>query len=155
MAREIPNVVAIKYSVPRETYAELTRLAGDDLVVSSSDEHAWLDNIVELGWQVYLCSTPPFLLQTASDRRMARYTELALAGRVDEARTVSATLDPVRQALASTRPPGKAAAHQKYWQQLLGQAGGRVRRPYLELTGEEKAATREAFDRCRLGTADA
>lgn len=150
MAREIPNVVAIKYSVPRETYAELTRLAGDDLIVSSSDERAWLDNIVELGWQVYLCSTPPLLMQTPGDRRIERYTELAMAGQVDEARRVRDSLDPVRDALASTRPPGKAAAHQKYWQELLGQAGGRVRRPYLELTDGERAVTRAAFEACGL-----
>ncbi len=151
MAREIPNVVGIKYSVPRETYAELTRLAGDELVVSSSDERAWLENIVELNWQVYLCSTPPLLMQTPTDRRIERYTELAMAGQIDEARAVRDSLEPVRHALASTRPAGKAAAHQKYWQELLGQAGGPVRRPYLELTEDEKARTREAFAACGLG----
>lgn len=155
LAREIPNVVGIKYSVPRETYAELTRLAaaappGGELIVSSSPEADWLDNIVELGWQVYLCSTPPFLLQTANDRRMQEYTELAFAGRVDEARAVWRSLEPVRQALAESRPAGKAAAHQKYWQELLGQVGGPVRRPYLELTDAEKAATRAAFEGCGL-----
>lgn len=150
MAREIPNVVAIKYSVDRSIYAELTRLAGDDLIVSSSSEPHWLDNIVELGWQVYLCSTPPLLLQTPSDRRIERYTELAMAGEVDEARKVSASLQPVRDALASTRPPGKAAAHQKYWQELLGQAGGPVRRPLLNLDDDERTATRAAFDACGL-----
>jgi 4-hydroxy-tetrahydrodipicolinate synthase len=147
---EIPNVVAIKYSVPRETYARLSRMAGDRLIVSTSSEEDWLDNIVELGWQVYLCSTPPFLLQTPADRRMHEYTELAFQGNVEKARQVSHSLDPVRKALRSTRPAGKAAAHQKYWQELLGQAGGRVRKPLLELTDAEKAATRAAFDNCGL-----
>jgi len=147
---ELPNVVAIKYSVSRETYARLTRMAGDRLIVSTSDEQAWLDNIVELGWQVYLCSTPPYLLQTAGDRRMHEYTRLAFAGRINEARRVSASLDGVRKALKSTRPPGKAAAHQKYWQELLGQAGGAVRAPLLGLTEPEKAATRAAFEACGL-----
>ncbi len=146
----IPNVVAIKYSVPRETYARLTRLAGERLIVSSSSEEEWLDNIVELGWQVYLCSTPPFLLQTPADRRMHEYTELAFRGEVARARAVSASLEPVRRALRTTRPAGKAAAHQKYWQTLLGQVGGRVRRPLLELSEEEKAATRAAFEACGL-----
>ena len=148
LAREIPAVVAIKYSVDRAVYAELSRLAGDEPIVSTSSEVDWLDNIVELGWRVYLCSTPPFLLQTAGDRRMHHYTEAALAGRVSEARQVWASLEPVRQTLAASRPPGKAAAHQKYWQELLGQVGGPVRRPYLELTPDEKAATRRAFERC-------
>lgn len=147
---ELPNVVAIKYSVPRATYARLTRLAGDRLIVSSSAEEDWLDNIVELGWQVYLCSTPPYLLQTAADRRMHAYTELAFQGNIEKARQVRASLDPVRTAVKSTRPPGKAAAHQKYWQELLRQAGGAVRAPLLALTEEEKAATRAAFERCGL-----
>jgi 4-hydroxy-tetrahydrodipicolinate synthase len=79
---------------------------------------------------------------------MHEYTELAFRGEIARARAVSASLDPVRRALRETRPAGKAAAHQKYWQELLGQAGGRVRRPLLELTEAEKAATRAAFDAC-------
>jgi 4-hydroxy-tetrahydrodipicolinate synthase len=149
---ELPNVVAIKYSVPRETYARLTRMAGERLIVSTSNEEEWLDNIVELGWQVYLCSTPPYLVQTANDRRMHDYTQLAFAGRLDEARRVSATLTPIRQTLRKTRPAGKAAAQQKYWQELLGQAGGPVRRPLLGLSEAEKAATREAFEALKMAT---
>ena len=76
---ELPNIVAIKYSVPRDMYAELTKLAGDRLLVSTASEEAWLDNIVELGWQLYLCSSPPYLIQTKHDRRMHEYTELAFA----------------------------------------------------------------------------
>jgi 4-hydroxy-tetrahydrodipicolinate synthase len=147
---ELPNVVAIKYSVPRATYARLTRMAGGRLIVSTSNEEEWLDNIVELGWQVYLCSTPPYLLQTAHDRRMHEYTQLGFQGNLEKARKVRASLDPVRKALKSTRPPGKAAAHQKYWQELLGQAGGAVRAPLLALTEQEKAATRAAFETCGL-----
>jgi 4-hydroxy-tetrahydrodipicolinate synthase len=147
---QISNVVAIKYSVPRETYSKLTRLAGDRLIVSTSSEEDWLDNIVELGWQVYLCSTPPFLMQTAVDHRMHDYTDLALRGEVERARAIHASLAPVRHALKSTRPAGKAASHQKYWQELLGQTGGSVRRPLLELTEAEKALTREAFEHCGL-----
>jgi 4-hydroxy-tetrahydrodipicolinate synthase len=147
---ELANVVAIKYSVPRETYARLSRMAGDRLIVSTSSEEDWLDNIVELGWRLYLCSTPPYLLQTAQDRRMHEYTELAFQGKIDQARAVRDSLHPVRKALRGTRPPGKAAAHQKYWQELAGQAGGAVRAPLLELTEQEKAATRAAFEACGL-----
>lgn len=147
---DIPNVVAIKYSVPRAMYVELSRLAGDRLIVSTASEDEWLDNVVELGWRLYLCSSPPFLLQTARDRRMRDYTDLAFAGRVAEARAVRDSLEPVRQALKSTRPPDKPHAHQKFWQELLGQSGGAVRRPMLELTAAEKDATRSAFAACGL-----
>ncbi|MCY4631105.1 MAG: dihydrodipicolinate synthase family protein [bacterium] len=147
---DLDNVVAIKYSVPRPMYAELTGLASDRIAVSTASEGEWLDNILELGWKLYLCSSPPFLLQTATDRRMHDYTQAALAGDAAGARRISESLDPVRRALRDTRPPEKPHAHQKYWQELVGQVGGRVRPPLLELTEGEKAATREAFEQCGL-----
>lgn len=148
---DLDNVVAIKYSVPRTMYTELTELASNRIQVSTASEDEWLDNVVELDWKLYLCSTPPFLLQTASDRRMHDYTEAAFAGDVAEARRISECLNPVRDALKRTRPAEKPHAHQKYWQELLGQVGGRVRPPLLELTDGEKAATLEAFSQCGLG----
>ena len=147
---ELPNVVAIKYSVPREMYAELTRLAGDRILISTASEEEWLDNILELGWQLYLCSSPPYLLQTAADCRMRLYTDLAFAGEAEQARRVRDSLEPVRQAMKRTRPGAKPHAHQKYWQEMLGQVGGPVRPPMLELTDAEKQATRKAFDNCGL-----
>jgi 4-hydroxy-tetrahydrodipicolinate synthase len=147
---DIPNVVAIKYSVPREMYVALTRLAGDRLIVSTSSEEEWLENILELGWQVYLCSSPPYLLQTARDRRMRDYTDLAFAGEATRARAVRDSLEPVRAALRGSRPPDKPQSQQKRWQDLLGQAGGSVRRPMLELTDAERAAVDAAFAACGL-----
>lgn len=143
---DIPNIVAIKYSVPRPMYVELTKLAGDRIQVSTAAEEDWLDNIEELGWQLYLCSSPPYLLQTANDRRMHDYTQFAFSGDFAAARKIRDSLDPVRAALKSTRPGGKPQAHQKYWQELLGQAGGPVRAPLLQLSDEEKQATRKAFN---------
>ena len=147
---DLDNVVAIKYSVPRPLYAELTALAADRIQVSTASEVEWLDNILELRWRLYLCSSPPYLLQTARDRRMHDYTQAAFAGEVAEARRISESLNPVRDALKRTRPAEKPHAHQKYWQELLGQVGGRVRPPLLELTDAERAATREAFEQCGL-----
>lgn len=149
---DLPNIVAIKYSVPRDMYARLTKLAGDRILVSTASEDEWFDNIVDLGWQLYLCSSPPYLIQTKSDRRMREYTDLALRGDVDKARIVRDSLEPVRQALKSTRPGGKPQAHQKYWQELLGQVGGPVRAPMLQLSDDEKAATRRAFESCGLAS---
>ncbi|TFL19054.1 dihydrodipicolinate synthase family protein [Jannaschia formosa] len=147
---DLPNIMAIKYSVPREMYARLTRLAGDRILVSTSREEDWLDNIEELGWQLYLCSSPPYQLQTANDQRMNEYTELAFAGRFAEARRVRDSLEPVRAAIRDTKPGGKPTAHGKYWQELLGQVGGPVRHPMLNLTEAEKDATRAAFEGCGL-----
>ena len=150
---ELPNVVAIKYSTDRARYTRLTEMVGDKIHVSNPDEPDWLDNIIELGWKLYLCSTPPFLLQSAVDQRMNEYTRLAFAGRFDEARRVRDSLNPVREAIRSSKPKGKPQAHAKYWQELLGQHGGPVRRPLLALTEAERAATREAFARSGLRTA--
>jgi 4-hydroxy-tetrahydrodipicolinate synthase len=147
---DLPNIVAIKYSVPREMYAKLTRLAGDKLIVSTASEDEWFDNIVELGWRLYLCSSPPYVYQTAIDRRMRDYTDLAFKGDVARAKAIRDSLDPVREAFRRTRPPEKFHAHSKYWQGLLGQASGAVRPPLLELTDAEKEATRRAFESCGL-----
>ena len=152
---DLPNVVAIKYSVPREMYARLTRLAGDKLIVSTASEEEWLDNIIELDWQLYLCSSPPYLYQTRTDRRMRDYTDLALAGEHARAGAVRDSLGPVREAFKRSRPGEKFHAHSKFWQELLGQTGGAVRRPLLALTDAEKEATRRAFETCGLKLASA
>lgn len=147
---ELPNIVAIKYSVPRPLYVELSRLAGDKIHVSTADEGAWLDNVEELGWTLYLCSSPPYQIQSKVDQRMNDYTRLAFEGRFAEARVIRDSLDPVRNAFKRTKPADKPQAHGKYWQELLGQCGGRVRAPMLNLTEAEKAATRQAFEACGL-----
>jgi 4-hydroxy-tetrahydrodipicolinate synthase len=56
----------------------------------------------------------------------------------------------VRQAFKRSRPKEKPPAHSKYWQELLGQTGGAVRPPMLELTDAEKETIRLAFATCGL-----
>jgi 4-hydroxy-tetrahydrodipicolinate synthase len=131
-------------------YAELTRLAGDRIIVSTASEKEWLDNIIELGWQLYLCSSPPYLMQTRHDLRIREYTDLAFAGDFGAARIIRDSLDPVRAAFRNSAPAEKPPAHSKYWQELLGQIGGSVRRPMLSLTDQEKAVTRAAFENSGL-----
>ena len=147
---ELPNIVAIKYSVPREMYVRLTQLAGERIQVSTSSEDEWLDNIEELGWQLYLCSSPPYHLQTKNDKRMDEYTRLAFEGRFEEARQVRDSLNSVREAMARSKPADKPQAFGKYWQELLGQVGGHVRPPMLELTEQERATIQRAFEGCGL-----
>ncbi len=146
----LSNIVAIKYSVPREMYKKLTNLARDRIIVSTASENEWYDNIVELNWRLYLCSSPPFLIQTKNDKRMKKYTQLAFEGKFKEAKLVRDSLEPVRKSFQTSKPPGKPHAHQKYWQELLGQVGGRTRFPNLELTSEEKIKIKKAFNNCGL-----
>lgn len=147
---DLPNIMAIKYSVPREMYIRLHEMVGDKILVSTASEEEWLDNIEDMNWQLYLCSSPPYLLQTKNDLRMHDYTQLAFEGKFQEAREVRNSLNSVRDAIKATKPGGKPTAHGKYWQELLGQKGGFVRHPMLELTDEEKAVTRAAFETCGL-----
>jgi 4-hydroxy-tetrahydrodipicolinate synthase len=147
---DLPNIVAIKYSVPREMYMRLSRMVGDKIHVSTAAEAEWLDNIIELDWKLYLCSSPPYQIQSKVDQRMNAYTRLAFDGKFDEARAVSASLQPVRDAFKASRPGGKPQAHGKYWQELLGQVGGPVRPPLLQLSDTEKARIRDAFHSCGL-----
>ena len=147
---DLPNIVAIKYSVPREMYVKLTHMVGDKIHVSTSAEHEWLDNILELDWKLYLCSSPPYQLQSKADQRMNEYTQLAFADKADEARRVFDSLNPVRDAMKRTKPAGKPTAFGKFWQELLGQRGGRVRAPMLELSEAEKMIIQKAFDECGL-----
>ncbi|WP_286132956.1 hypothetical protein [Labrenzia sp. DG1229] len=49
-----------------------------------------------------------------------------------------------------SRPADKPQAFGKYWLELLGQVGGRVRRPMLELSDAEKSAVKTAFEGCGL-----
>lgn len=147
---EIETVVAIKYSVPRAMYAKLTELVGRKIHVSTASEDEWLQNVVELGWKLYLCSSPPYVYQARGDLRMHDYTREALASRPKEALAISRTLEPVRHAFKMTKPAEKPFAHQKHWQTLLGQVGGAVRQPMLELTETERLSIEEAFDACGL-----
>ncbi|MCB1407418.1 MAG: dihydrodipicolinate synthase family protein [Rhodobacteraceae bacterium] len=147
---DLPNIVAIKYSVPREMYVRLSHMVGDTIHVSTSAEDEWLDNIEELGWKLYLCSSPPYHLQTKNDRRMHEYTQLAFAGNFAEARRVRDSLNPVREAMRRARPADKPQAFGKYWQELLGQVGGPVRAPMLNLSDAEKEIVRREFAGCGL-----
>ena len=142
----LENIVAIKYSVPREMYKRLTQLANDRIIVSTASENDWHQNIQELNWKLYLCSSPPFLLQTKNDKRMKKYTDLALRKDFENSKLVCDSLDTVRQAFHHSKPLGKPHAHQKYWQELLGQVGGRTRFPNLELTNDEKIKIQIAFE---------
>lgn len=81
---------------------------------------------------------------------MNEYTRLAFEGKHAEARKVRDSMNPIREALKQSKPKGKTQAHGKLWQSMIGQAGGPVRRPLLNLTESEIAATREAFARSGL-----
>ncbi len=110
----------------------------------------WGASLIELNWRLFLASADAFLMQTREDHRLQEYTDLAMAGEFVQAHEIQDSLEPVRQALKTSRPVGKTQAQLKYWQELLGQVGGPVRPPLLQLSDQERARIREAFDSCGL-----
>ncbi|MFT7058784.1 MAG: 4-hydroxy-tetrahydrodipicolinate synthase [Pseudorhodobacter sp.] len=143
---DLETVVAITYCAPRALYRELHQIAADRVLIAATSEEEWLEHLIEVGSRTYLASTAALLMQTARDQRLREYTNAALAGDFDLARQISASLDYVREALLTDVPKEKPHAHQKYWQELLGQKGGSVRPPLLGLTEREKTRIRTAFE---------
>ena len=148
---DIENVVAIKYSVPREMYVKLTRLAGHKILVSTASEEEWFDNIVELGWQLYLCSSPPYTLQTAVDLRM-RAIHRSRHGRKRDRRPARA-----RQPQSGTRgTPQDAAARQAAMRirntgrNCLARSAGRCAGRWWNSPKPKRPRPGAAFETCGL-----
>jgi 4-hydroxy-tetrahydrodipicolinate synthase len=142
---QLPNIVAIKYSTDRKQYTELTHLAGDNIIVSNPSEEEWLDNIRELNWQLYLCSTPPLLLQATGDTRIHDYTQAAFAGDFKLAQRLRDSLEPAREAFKAARFGAGPTPTSKVWQECLGQVGGPVRRPLINFTQEQHQKVQALF----------
>ena len=148
---ELPNIVAIKYSVPREMYARLTRLAGRQAV----RQHRLGGGVVRQHRRARLAALS--LLVTAlpvpdqGGPAHARIHRPGVCRRGGEGQGGARQPQPgARGVPRDLATAGKAPAHSKYWQELLGQVGGRVRPPMLELTAAEKETTRRAFETCGL-----
>ena len=148
---ELPNIVAIKYSVPREMYVRLTRLAGDKLIVSTASEEEWFDNIVELGWRLYLCSSPALSAPDQGRPPHARLhrSRLQGRGREGEGRSATASIRCARRSAARGRPKSRRRIRNT-GRSCSVRSADRVRPPMLELTDAEKEATRAAFETCGL-----
>lgn len=155
---QIDNIVAIKNVGGLEHTTEIRRRVGDQIVVSDPSEDNWLLNLTLQGQQVFLASPSVHLYQWEGYLPMRTYTELATQGKIDEAKQVFDSMAPVRdlanrwiwQPWAHGNLP---FARLKYWQELMGMAGGRVRPPLREMTEEEKAAFRADFEKAGIAVA--
>ena len=140
---EIDNICAIKNDTSSEHTNQARRLIGDQIVVSDPNEDNWLVNRSFNNQQVFMASPSPHLLQWKNHLPIVEYTRTLDAGNLAEAKKISAQLDKLR---AVTRrwiwDPWAAGslpmARLKYWQKLIGMAGGYVRSPLLEMTEVEK-----------------
>ena len=153
---EFENVCGIKVSRPLPHYAEVKRLCSDKIVLSHPSETEYLTLMRDHGMRVHMSSAAPFLMQTASWKLIHQYSELALAGRFDEALTVRDSLEPVRTLHERwMREPWLKEqlipiAYLKAWTELMGLAAGPVRAPLLQVTDEERAKLRADLECCGL-----
>ncbi len=151
----IDNICAIKNDAAMEHTNEIRRLVGDQIVVSDPNEDNWLVNCSFHGQQVFLASPSPHLLQWKNHLPIVAYTKAAMDGDLETAKRISAGLDPLRaiarkwiwQPWASGSLP---IARLKYWQKLLGLAGGYVRPPLPEMTEAEKRDFRKDLEAAGL-----
>ena len=147
---DLPNVVAIKYSTDRARYQRLTELAGDRIHVSNPSEEEWLDNIIDLGWKLYLCSTPPFLLQSAVDQRMNDYTPPGLCRQVRRSAQGARQPESRARGLQGIQATGQTPGA---WQILAGIAGPAWRAGAAAAAGPDRGRAREdacLFRRLRI-----
>jgi 4-hydroxy-tetrahydrodipicolinate synthase len=152
---EIDNICAIKNDTSTEHTNEIRRLAGDRIVVSDPNEDNWLVNHVYNDQQVFLASPSPHLFQWKNHHPMIDYTKAAQAGDLERAKRISQQLDPLRRVARKWiwKPWASGSlpiARLKYWQRLMGLAGGFVRPPLLEMTEAEKHELRNELEAAGL-----
>jgi 4-hydroxy-tetrahydrodipicolinate synthase len=148
---EIENICAIKNDSTFEHTNEIRRLVGDRIVVSDPNEDNWLVNHVFNNQQVFLASPAPHLFQWKGHLPIIEYTKAAKAGDLAKARSISKQLEPLRSIARKWiwKPWASGSlplARLKYWQQLMGYAGGFVRAPLLEMTDTEKSELRNELE---------
>lgn len=152
----LENVCGLKCSRPIEHYAKVKALCGERIVISHPAESESLRLMRDYGQRVHMSSAAPFLYQVAGWLPMREYTELALAGRFEEAEQVSGQLDALRPVHEKwMRDPWHRNAvipiqYLKAWTELLGLAGGPVRPPLPQVTEQERQALRSDLERAGL-----
>jgi 4-hydroxy-tetrahydrodipicolinate synthase len=142
---DLENVCGIKVGHDHARYLEMLDRVGDRILVCEPNEGTWLENMRDHGQRVFMSSAAPYLYQNAAWRPMRDYTRLALAGDIEEATRVAASLEQVRR-LAGKWLHGKWVRERvnpvpyiKAWSQLLGMTGGDVRAPLHHVTDAERS----------------
>ncbi|MDH4117039.1 MAG: dihydrodipicolinate synthase family protein [Acidimicrobiia bacterium] len=154
---DIDIICGIKNPKPPEHFLAVLEGCGDTIVVCDAAEDDWLDYHLDHGVQA-LMSTPALaMFQTPEHRPIAEYTALADAGRIDEARSVSASLSEHRKAFdrwmrpfLNTGAGPVPIANLKAWLTMMGLPQGPVRLPLLAQTAAEEAELRADLERLGL-----
>lgn len=138
-----PNVKILKTTAHREFNTQLRAVAkGTGVRVSDPLEEHFFENLIEHGQALLYCDPEGYLYQSAHRRPIQEYIRLCGQGRVREAKDVFDSLAAIRKVyrkwiigpLENGEMPNAAL---KKWCELIGMAGGAVRRPLKELTPDE------------------
>lgn len=143
---DLESICGIKVGHPQSHYLDVLARVGDRILVCSPNEGEWLTNMRDHGQRVFMSSAAPYLYQTATWRPMRDYTQTALAGDLDKAAEIAATLAPVR-AVADRWLHGRWNRERvnplpmlKAWEGLLGMSGGPVRPPLVSALAADVGA---------------
>ena len=144
MARlaEIPNVCALKNGMRLDHTTRIRQLVGDAIVVVDPNEENLMTNMAEYGQQAIYTGTN-MMFDSGAATPMRDYVELALAGRLDEARLVHDAMQPARDLHHRwvLEPWGRMGVCPvsvvKYWTKQMGMTGGPTPEPLPDLLSDQ------------------
>ena len=154
---EIDNICAIKNDGGLEHTNAIRKLVGDKIVVSDPREDNLLVNTAFYKQQVFLAGPSLHLYQWKNHYPIKSYVALAQQGQINEAKKISFTLDPLRRVAKKWiwDPWAKGnlpIARLKFWQSIMGLAGGNVRPPLSEMSQVEKKEFKMELEEAGLKT---
>lgn len=139
---ENENVKILKTTASDEVNNALRAVARPDVRVSDPTEEKFFTNMTEQGQSILFADPEPYLYQTPDYRPIEEYTRLIEEGEIDKARAVFESLAPLREVynkwiIGPFYQGIMTNAYLKKWSEVVGLAGGKVRKPLLPLTDEE------------------
>ena len=144
LSKDIPNICGVKEGMTDLMLARDIEEACDNKIwVSDPAEEHWLHEISVMTNPVLCCNWIVYFFQTPTYTPVRDYTLAALNGDLAKAQEIWDSLEPMRKILGRVfwdtyRRGVYPIAHFKYWLELYGLPGGKVRTPLLQITEEEK-----------------
>jgi len=150
----IPNLVGVKEaSFNQQLSIETHLMLGKDYIISTPDE--WIfEKAQELGFQqqVMFANTSDWRFDTPECNYYVQYIDRATQGDIDQdfydthLRRIKELSDTWWTRTVNKYNGALPIPAVKYWGELMGMAGGRVRPPMADLTAEEKAELKRELE---------
>ena len=150
----IPNLVGVKEaSFNQQLSIETHLMLGKDYIISTPDE--WIfEKAQELGFQqqVMFANTSDWRFDTPECNYYVQYIDRATQGDIDQGfydthlRRIKELSDTWWTRTVNKYNGALPIPAVKYWGELMGMAGGRVRPPMADLTDEEKAELKRELE---------